>query len=260
MTQPQPSVRAVAVIPARYASERLPGKPLALLSEKPLIQWVYESAAAALGSERVLVATDDERIKEAVEDFGGRAVMTSAECPSGSDRVAEALLVVSETDEIWRDAEVIINLQGDELFVEASMLNDLVACFEKPETRMATLRKAIATDIDSPGQAEDPNLVKVVCDHSGRALYFSRAPIPYLRDREVKTVLWGHVGIYAYRRDTLLEFVSWPPTELEQAERLEQLRALEHGVPIETVITSVETLGVDTEDDLRRAEVRLTKH
>ncbi len=240
-------MKTLCVIPARYGSSRFPGKPLALIGSKPMIQWVYENAVQAKSIDTVLVATDDERIVRAVEDFGGRAVLTPSELPSGTDRVA--YVARDET------ADVVINLQGDEPFVQPLLLDRLARVFEeRDDVELATP----VARINEIAQLTDPNLVRVVRDREGWALYFSRAVIPYLRD-VADIAQWPqhfpfykHVGIYAYRKAFLLEFTRWAPGLLEQAERLEQLRVLEHGKRIFTVETDYESLSVDTPDDLRK--------
>lgn len=234
-------MKAAGIIPARYASTRLPGKPLADLGGKPVIQHTYERASRAL--DLVIVATDDVRILEAVQAFGGRAQMTRPDHACGSERVAE----VAET----LQADVIVNVQGDEPFIDPRMIRQALAPFaEDPGVVVTTLSRGIADgDI-----LHLPGTVKVVTDRHGDALYFSRSLIPYPRHREF--CAWGeHVGLYAYRRDFLLEFVQWPPTPLEQAESLEQLRILENGYPIRVVETDLGAGApcIDTPEDLARA-------
>ncbi len=240
-------MKTLCVIPARFGSSRFPGKPLALIGSKPMIQWVYENALQAESIDQVLVATDDERIVRTVESFGGRALLTPSELPSGTDRVA----FIARNEE----AEIIINLQGDEPFIRAQLLNDLVAVFRKrADVQLATP----VARITSYAQLKDPNLVRVVRDQEGWAMYFTRSIIPFLRDvsdeREWPTrfPFYKHIGIYAYRKSFLLEFTRWAPSPLEQAERLEQLRVLEHGKRIFTLETDYESLSVDTPDDLRK--------
>lgn len=233
-------IAAIGVIPARYASTRLPGKPLLSIAGKPMIQHVYERARAARSLSSVLVATDDERIAAAVREFGGEVVMTSPGHRSGTDRVAEA------TRE--RQADVVVNIQGDEPLLEPQPLNALVSAFaERPGLEIATL----ATPIPHPEDATDPAAVKVVTDREGFALYFSRLPIPFYRDGQAGAY-WRHLGVYAYRKEALLRFASLTPTPLEQAEALEQLRALEHGMRILVLPTQHEAIGVDTPEDLER--------
>jgi 3-deoxy-manno-octulosonate cytidylyltransferase (CMP-KDO synthetase) len=240
-------MKAVGIIPARYASTRLPGKPLADLGGKPVIQHTYERASQALDT--VIVATDDRRILEAVRGFGGRAQMTRADHTCGSERVAE----------VARDlqADVVVNVQGDEPFIDPEMIRQALVPFgRQPGVVVTTLSRAIDDD-ELPHAA---GTVKVVAGRRGDALYFSRALIPYPRHPEFCT--WReHVGLYAYRRDFLLEFVGWPPTPLEQAESLEQLRILEYGYPIRVVETELGAGApcIDTPEDLARAREYLRR-
>lgn len=232
--------RAVAVIPARWASVRFPGKALVQVAGKPLVQHVWERARELASVERVVVATDDARIARAVEGFGGTVVMTSPACPSGTDRVAEAT----------RDwpVDLVVNLQGDEPAFEVKALDELVRLMaEEPGIAMGTL----AHPIDTPEEHQDPNAVKVVLDPSGHALYFSRAPIPYARRGGVVTPL-RHLGIYVFRHAFLQRFARLAPTPLEQAEGLEQLRAIEHGARIRVLLTPHRSIGVDTPGDVER--------
>ena len=239
-------MKAVCIIPARYGSTRLPGKPLALLGDKPMIRWVYEHAVKANAFSRILIATDDERIRKTCSDFGAEVVMTDPMLPSGTDRVARVVRDLS--------CEVVVNLQGDEPFVKPQLLDQLVAAFNDPEVQIATPIKKISNYKD----ITEPNLVRVVKDRNNYALYFSRAAIPHIRDEaDVKKWLtqhtfYKHVGIYAYRRETLLQLTTLPQSSLEKAERLEQLRFLENGFRIFTVETDYESVSVDTEEDLRR--------
>jgi 3-deoxy-manno-octulosonate cytidylyltransferase (CMP-KDO synthetase) len=243
----------VAVIPARYASSRLPGKPLLSETGKPLIQHVVEAAGRASRIGRVIVATDDHRILDAVLAFGGEAVMTRSDHPSGTDRVAE---VARSTPE----ARIIVNLQGDEPEISAEALDRVVALLEDdPDAPMATL----ATPIRSPEVYRDPACVKVVRGRNGRALYFSRSPIPCHRDGLPDPSLepplaFLHLGLYAYRREFLLGLASLPPSPLEQAEKLEQLRVLENGHRIVVGLVDEPSVGIDTPDDYRRFVERWT--
>jgi 3-deoxy-manno-octulosonate cytidylyltransferase (CMP-KDO synthetase) len=235
------SVFAVAIIPARYESSRLPGKALADIAGRPMIEHVYRRAAAAKTVSRVIVATDDRRIYEAVCRFGGEAMMTSPAHQSGTDRLAEAAAAIQ--------ADVIVNVQGDEPLLPAETIDAAVAPFASdPALQMTTLRRAI-TDID---EHLNPNVTKVVVDSDGYALYFSRAPIPFTRAGHPPAQAWAHVGMYVYRRDTLLRLAALPPTAMERAEALEQLRALEHGIRIKAINTTHATIGVDTREDLER--------
>ena len=247
-------MKFTAVIPARYASTRFPGKPLAMLGGKTVIQRVYEQAASVLSD--VYVATDDERILSAVEAFGGRAVMTRADHKSGTDRIEEA---VEKIERQGMDKEgqgdVIINIQGDEPFVQPSQIKTLMALFDDPETQIGTLGKRF----ESMEAVQNPNSPKIVTDHRGFALYFSRSVIPFIRGIEVEDWLshypfLKHLGVYAYRREVLAEVTKLPQGVLEKAESLEQLRWLENGYRIRVGMTEVETVGIDTPADLERAE------
>ncbi|HXH06411.1 MAG TPA: 3-deoxy-manno-octulosonate cytidylyltransferase [Vicinamibacterales bacterium] len=235
-----PPAQIAAIIPARYGSTRFPGKPLADLAGRPLIEHVYRRVAACRTIGTVIVATDDERIRAAVEGFGGRAVLTSPVHASGTDRVAEVAERLA--------CELVVNVQGDEPLVEPAMLEEAIAPFEEdPSLEMATLRCRIRDE----AERRSPHVTKVVVDAAGRALYFSRAPIPYARDGGAVTT-WKHIGLYVYRRARLLALARLAPTPLERCEGLEQLRALEHGVRIRVVETTRETIGVDTPEDLER--------
>lgn len=243
-------MKFIAIIPARYASTRFPGKPLAMLGGKTVIQRVYEQAVSVVGE--AYVATDDERIRKAVEAFGGQAVMTRVDHKSGTDRIEEA------AEKIGTDADVIINVQGDEPFIQRSQIETLCRQFDDPQTQIATLGKRF----DSIEATENPNSPKIVCDLKGYALYFSRSVIPYVRGKE--TAEWlqhypflKHLGIYAYRREVLAEITQLPQSPLEVAESLEQLRWLQNGYRIRVGETDVETVGIDTPDDLKRAETFL---
>ena len=240
----------LAVIPARYGSTRLPGKPLAMVAGKPMIQHVYEGVKRAKRVTEVVVATDDQRIVDAVRACGGNAVMTNPEARSGTDRVAEVAFANAET--------VVINIQGDEPLVHPEMVDQLAAFLEQNQSvPMASLMTRLR-------RAEDlanPNVVKVVIDREGFALYFSRAPIPWQRAnppaRPATEYVYKHLGIYGYQRDFVLRFPKLPPTELEQLEQLEQLRALEHGHRIKMMETPHETFGVDTPEDLQKVDAML---
>ncbi|MGH7355616.1 MAG: 3-deoxy-manno-octulosonate cytidylyltransferase [Candidatus Rokuibacteriota bacterium] len=237
------ALTALGVIPARLASTRLPRKVLREIAGKPLVVHVYEAARRAPDLSEVLVATDADEVVAACRGFGVPAIMTSADHPSGTDRVWE----IAQT----RAADVYVNIQGDEPFVTARHVALLVGPFlERPETQVTTLRIRLL-----PEEADNPNVNKVVCDVEGRALYFSRHPIPYDRDgRGVPR--FKHVGLYAYTRAALDAYHRLPPSPLELTERLEQLRFLEHGIPIVVVETDEHTIGVDTEEDLRAVQAR----
>jgi 3-deoxy-manno-octulosonate cytidylyltransferase (CMP-KDO synthetase) len=248
-------VTVLAIIPARFASTRFPGKPLAPLSGRPMIQWVYERARAARRVDEVVVATDDARIAQAVRGFGGRAVMTADTHRSGTDRLAE----VVAADAAARAADAIVNVQGDEPLLDPSSIDRAVEpLLADGGIEMATICVPI-TDADD---LRDPNKVKVVADREGFALYFSRAPVPFWRDgrpADGAPLAMKHVGLYTYRPATLLELAALAPTPLEQAESLEQLRALESGIRIKVVAVERDSLGIDTPEDLRRAEALVAR-
>lgn len=240
-------MKFIGIIPARYASTRFPGKPLALLGGKPVIQHVYERVAATLDD--AYVATDDERIFKAVESFGGKAVMTRTDHKSGTDRIQEAV------EKIGGEWDVVVNVQGDEPFVAQEQLDTICHCFDDPTTQIATLGKPFA----SMEQVANPNSPKIVTTNQGFALYFSRSIIPFVRGKE--QAQWmdhypflKHLGIYAYRTDILREITRLPQSPLEIAESLEQLRWLQNGYKIKVGTTDIETVGIDTPEDLQRAE------
>lgn len=243
-------MKYIAIIPARYASTRFPGKPLALLGGKTVIQRVYEQAVSVL--DEAWVATDDERIQKAVELFGGRVVMTRADHKSGTDRIEEA------AEKIGTDADVIINIQGDEPFVQPSQIKTLMQLFDNADTQIGTLGKRF----EDMAAVNNPNSPKIATDRQGFALYFSRSVIPYVRGAEQTEWLshfpyLKHLGIYAYRREVLHEITQLPQSPLELAESLEQLRWLENGYRIRVGLTDAETVGIDTPEDLQRAETFL---
>lgn len=234
----------VGVIPARYGSTRLAAKALVDILGKPMIQHIYERTKAAPILDDLIVATDDERIKETVDAFGGKAVLTSKEHSSGTERLTEVVFDL--------DVKIIVNIQGDEPLVHPSMINDVAyALLENPKLVMATLKHQI-TDVN---EINNPNVVKVVTDKDNFALYFSRSAIPNMtRTKEQSTInVYKHIGIYAYTKDFLLTFKGLKQSRLEVAESLEQLRALEHGYQIKVIETKHNTVGVDTEEDLRKA-------
>lgn len=233
------SVEFSIVIPARYASQRLPGKPLRDIDGRPMIEWVCRAATAS-GAAEVIVATDDRRIVDAVEAFGGRALMTDSAHPSGTDRIVE---VVDQLK--WNDDRVVVNLQGDEPLMPAANLRQVADNLVHSGCDMATLHKWISAE-----QAQDPNLVKLVHDDSGRALYFSRASIPFVRG-DASPDFCGHIGLYAYRAGFVRCFSTLPPCALETSESLEQLRALYFGFSIHTAVAvATPGPGIDTEADL----------
>lgn len=244
------TLKYIAIIPARYASTRFPGKPLAILGGKPVIQRVYEQVSKVLTE--VYVATDDDRIFQAVNQFGGRVVMTSSNHRSGTDRIQEAV------EKIQTQNDVVINVQGDEPFVHPSQIEALCQCFDYPTTQIATLGKPFS----SMESVKNENSPKIVIDNHGEALYFSRSVIPFVRGVESSEWLTRypflkHIGLYAYRREVLSEITQLPPSSLEVAESLEQLRWLQNGYHIRVAKTDIETVGIDTPNDLARAEAFL---
>jgi 3-deoxy-manno-octulosonate cytidylyltransferase (CMP-KDO synthetase) len=234
-----------ALIPARYASTRLPGKPLVSICGKPMIQHVFERAVNCPSVERVVVATDDLRIMEAVKTFGGNCVLTGADHQSGTDRLAEAALTLGLAED-----DIIVNIQGDEPLLDPAMIEVLIEALKSsPDCEMATL----AFPSTNKEDFFNPNVAKVVVDENGKALYFSRSPIPFPRDRQTgKPAFLKHLGFYAYRRRFLTEFTKLPAGKLEQIEKLEQLRALENGLPVRVALSPADSESVDTPADLQR--------
>lgn len=248
-------MKFLGIIPARYASTRFPAKPLAMLGGKTVIQRVYEQVAGVLDD--AYVATDDERIETAVKAFGGKVIMTSVHHKSGTDRCYEACTKVGG------DFDVVVNIQGDEPFIQPSQLMAVKTCFDDPSTQIATLVKPFSGD-DDFAVLENVNSPKVVVNKNMNALYFSRSIIPYQRNAEKKDWLknhtyYKHIGLYAYRTEVLKEITSLPQSSLELAESLEQLRWLENGYTIKVGVTEVETIGIDTPQDLEKAERYLQK-
>mgnify|MGYP003301179427 CR=1 FL=1 len=248
-------MKFIGIIPARYASTRFPGKPLAMLGGKPVIQRVYEQVDGILDA--AIVATDDERIEAAVKSFGGRVVMTSTEHKSGTDRCAEAY------EKLGSKADIVINVQGDEPFIDPRQIAALVGCFEDASIDIATLIKPITAE-DGVGVLDNPNTPKVVISRDMKALYFSRTAIPYLRgvEREAwptQHTYYKHIGMYAFRSQTLGEVTAIAQTPLELGEKLEQLRWLESGYRIGVAVTDIETIGIDTPEDLERAKELASK-
>lgn len=232
----------IAVIPARYASVRFPGKPLALLQGKPIIQHVYERVLNSSLFYDVIVATDDNRIADTVKSFNGKVRLTSADHPSGSDRIAEVIKDI--------DCDVVFNVQGDEPMIDAETLSKLKDVFINPQVKVASLMTTISNDKDTL----NINVVKVVTDNDLNSLYFSRSPIPYNRDQQTGVVYSKHIGVYAYRKQTLLDYIKLPAGKLEQIEKLEQLRFLENGIQLKMVRTTYQGIGIDTPDDLLTVE------
>lgn len=246
-------MKFIGIIPARYASTRFPGKPLAMLGGKTVIQRVYEKVASCLDT--AYVATDDDRIFNHVRSWGGNVVMTSPDHKSGTDRIEEAI------EKIGGDYDVVINIQGDEPFIDASQINEVCHCFDDADTEIATLGIPFRSDMEVISNANSP---KIVTDNRGFALYFSRSVIPFIRGKEQQE--WPeaypflkHIGLYAYRRNVLKEVTSLPQSSLELAESLEQLRWLQNGYHIKVGTTNIETVGIDTPEDLANAEKILEK-
>ena len=239
-------MKTVCVIPARYESSRFPGKPLALIGNKPMVQWGYENALKVDDIDKVIVATDHEEIYKVVENFGGSAVMTSTDLPSGTDRVYEAV----KNEEF----DVIINLQGDEPFVAPKLLADLVNVFKNDEIEIVTP----ICRVDDESELINPNVVGVVKDLNGFALYFSRSQVPFFRDNEEaaevmkKHIFYKHIGIYGYRKKCLEKLTKLKESSLEKSEKLEQLRFLENGYKIFTIVTDYNSVSVDTKEDLKK--------
>lgn len=239
-------MRAVGVIPARFASTRFPAKVLANLGGKPVIQHVWEKARQCVQLDDVLIACDHPDVLKAAAGFGAKAVMTDPDHASGSDRIAEVIRDVA--------CDVVVNIQGDEPFIEPRTIDALAALLKNDaELLMGTVIKEIAND----EEFVDPNVVKCVVDAQGYALYFSRSPIPYNRGGQVKR--YKHLGLYAYRKDFLLQYTQWPKSPLENAEQLEQLRVLEQGQRIKTIVTEYGSLAIDTPQDLKKAEAWLKR-
>ncbi|HBE79724.1 MAG TPA: 3-deoxy-manno-octulosonate cytidylyltransferase [Firmicutes bacterium] len=240
-------MRVLGVIPARYGSSRLPGKPLLPIAGKPMIQWVYEGAQTASLVDELIVATDDPRIYEAVQSFGGKVELTRADHPTGTDRIAEVAR--------RHPAEIIINIQGDQPTIRGKEINDVIqVLLDDPSLPISTAR----INLTDKNELKEPSVVKVVIDEQGNALYFSRAAIPYPRDAE-HAVYWKHIGLYAYRHDFLFQYVALPQTSLELTESLEQLRVLAHGYRIKVVEVTQDTVGIDTQADWERVKIMFEK-
>ncbi len=246
-------MKFIGIIPARYASTRFPGKPLAILGGKTVIQRVYEQVKGVF--DRAVVATDDERIESAVKSFGGDVVMTRTDHKSGTDRCYEAVTKVGG------DYDVVVNIQGDEPFIHHSQLEAIKQCFEDPDTQIATLVKPFLPE-DGVAALENVNSPKVVINARKQAIYFSRSIIPYMRNRDKQEWLshhtyYKHIGLYAYKTDVLRDITRLPQSSLEIAESLEQLRWIENGYVIKVAENEVETIGIDTPEDLQKAELFL---
>lgn len=241
-------MNVLGIIPARYASTRLPGKPLMLIHGKTMIERVYDQSLKAKGIHKLVVATDDLRIEQEVKRFGGNVVLTSPLHKTGTERCAEVLSVLNS------EFDVVVNIQGDEPFINPKQIEEVLACFTKPTTQIATLVKTI----EDLKELSDPNRPKVVLNCAGEALYFSRQIIPFVRDNTIESHLkqglfYKHIGLYAYKSDVLKHIVTLLESPLERSEKLEQLRWLEHGFKIQTAVTEIDSQGIDTEDDLNKA-------
>jgi 3-deoxy-manno-octulosonate cytidylyltransferase (CMP-KDO synthetase) len=245
------AIHIVGILPARWGSSRFPGKPLHPIAGKPLVQHVWEQCRKCTRLDDLFIATDDERIFNAAESFGAKAVMTSPDHPTGTDRIAEAVRAIPR-------ATHIVNIQGDEPLIDPGLVDELAAAMAAdPTLDMATAANPL--DPSDPA-VRDPNVVKVVTALDGRALYFSRSPLPYFRNTVEGLPVYRHKGIYAYRRTFLERFVTWPPSPLERAESLEQLRALENGASIKVLPTNDTSPGVDTPEQAAHVEAILTSH
>ena len=236
-------MKKIAVIPARFAATRFPGKLMQKIGDKTIIRMVYENVQAMELFDDVLVVTDNDQIVEEIKAIGGSVKKSSQEHPSGSDRIAEAIMDM--------DVDVVVNVQGDEPFVDISPLERLLSAMGEPGVEVASVMQKLGMDED----INNPNFVKVVCDKNNNALYFSRSPIPYKRNLQSSLPIYKHVGVYAFKKNTLLEFTKWPMGVLEQTEMLEQLRYLENGVSIKMVETSTSSIGIDTPEDLEKAKL-----
>ncbi len=241
--------KTIVVIPARFASMRFPGKVIADLQGKPIVQWVYEKAKAAKNVDDVIIAVDDEKVAKVVQDFGGKFVMTKPNHPSGTDRIAEAIENI--------DCDIIVNVQGDEPLIPTEVIEELV---EKMKNNKDIEMGTVAVPIKRDKKAEDSNLVKVIFDVNNFAIYFSRSIIPFLRVGGEDTTIFKHWGVYSYRRDILEKIVNLEESRFEKCEKLEQLRALENGVKIFVVISNLESIGIDTPEDLILAEKTITRN
>lgn len=236
-------MKKIAVIPARFAATRFPGKLMQRIGDKTIIRMVYENVQAMGLFDDVLVVTDNDQIVEEIKAIGGTVKKSSQEHPSGSDRIAEAIMDM--------DVDVVVNVQGDEPFVDISPLEKLLTAISDPDVVVASVMQKLGMDED----INNPNFVKVVCDKNNNALYFSRSPIPYKRNLQSSLPIYKHVGVYAFKKNTLLAFTKWPMGVLEQTEMLEQLRYLENGVSIKMVETTTSSIGIDTPEDLEKAKL-----
>jgi 3-deoxy-manno-octulosonate cytidylyltransferase (CMP-KDO synthetase) len=247
--------KAAVIIPARFGSSRFPGKPLEKIGGKPMIEWVFNQATKANFVSSIYIATDNVEIRETVLSFGGKVIMTSENCASGTDRCAEAVLIRSIEEEI------IVNIQGDEPFIQPKQIEDLIGLMQSNHVQIGTLMKPIFEE----SAIQNPNVVKVVSSKNGKALYFSRNAIPYIRDKQEKSLLepgafHKHIGMYAYKKEVLLAIARLPEGQFEKLEKLEQLRWLEAGFEIFVAKTNLESIGIDTVEDLAFAEKWLSEN
>jgi len=243
-------MKTIAIIPARFASSRFPGKPLALIAGKPMIQCVFERVKQTEDLDDVYVATDDSRIFDTVIAFGGKAIMTSDKHTCGTERIAECARILDLSED-----DLILNIQGDEPLIRPEMIRDLISCFDDPSVIMGTLKKEIAED----AEINNPNVVKVITDVNDFAIYFSRFPIPYQRGEHIARH-FKHIGVYGYRKDFLLSLSQMDKTQLEISESLEQLRALENGYRIKVKETQYNTIGIDTPEQLKELTSKYELH
>lgn len=241
-------MKCVAIIPARFASTRFPGKMMAKLAGKPVIEWTYQNALKTQLFDQVLVATDSKLIYNHIEKIGGNAIMTSKDHQTGSDRIAEAASHI--------DVDFIVNIQGDEPFIKKQPLEKLINCFNSDDVQIASLMQ----ELNNQKHVNDSNYVKVVVDKNNNVMYFSRAPIPFVRDDTSNVKHYEHIGVYGFRKNTLLEFSQMKQTDLENAEKIEPIRLLENGYKIKMVITDYMGIEIDTKDDLEKAEEFIFNH
>lgn len=239
-------MRIIVVIPARYQSSRFPGKPLADICGKPMIQWVYEGVMSNKSVAEVYVATDDQRIFDCVESFGGKSIMTG-ECSCGTDRVYQACKEI--------DCDIVLNIQGDEPLASSELIDDIISCFDTEDVVMATLKKRIVDDED----INNANVVKVITDCNSDAIYFSRYPIPYNRDGRQKVRYYKHIGVYGYRKEFLQRYVNMTKSDLECVESLEQLRVIENGYKIRVGETNYQSIGVDEPKDIIKVKTQIER-
>lgn len=243
-------MKTVSIIPARYQSTRFPGKPLALINKKPMIQWVYENVSKASCIDEVYVATDDQRIYDVVKLFGGNVIITSNQHTCGSDRLAECAQILNIDDE-----DIILNIQGDEPLIKEIMIEDLMSTFSSKDVYMGTLKKRI----EDYKEITNPNVVKVITDLDNYALIFSRSIIPYNRDRWNDVAFYKHIGVYGYKKWFLLKYSRMKKSFLERCESLEQLRVLENGYRIKVAETKLQSIGVDTPEQIAQVEEQIRK-